>query len=104
MPNVWIWNIDKDSQEFFAKELKEGRLRQGLGYSDRLDLKLLKQKNDRKELLDEEESQVWEHLSVMIMEWGIQLGDIVVVKNTPTWGSYTLAEVIGSYEYDSSGQ
>ena len=34
-----------------------------------------------------------------MIDW-IKKGDVVVVKNTPTWGYYTLVEVIGDYHFD----
>jgi Restriction endonuclease len=98
MPNVVIWNIDRDNQQFFADELKAGRLRQGWGYEDRLDLRLIAQKNTANQSLDEDESAAWERLNGLV-EW-IAKSDIIVVKNTPTWGFYTLVEVIGDYHFD----
>lgn len=86
MANVWIWNIDSSQQRLFADELKAGRLRQGWGYADRLDLRLIQKRNQEKRALDEEESAAWTRLNVMIADWGIKLGDIILVKNTPTWG------------------
>ncbi len=56
MANVWIWNISNDNQKFFADELKAGKLRQGWGYEDRLDLRLIANKNSSKQALDEEET------------------------------------------------
>lgn len=100
VPNVWIWNIDSNKQKFFAAELKAGRLRQGWGDDDRLDLRLIKKKTEQKQPLDEEESAAWNRLNVMIMDWGIKLTDIILVKNTPKWGWYTLAKVIGGYQFD----
>jgi HJR/Mrr/RecB family endonuclease len=55
-------------------------------------------KNQLGQRLDDAESAAWERLNAMI-DW-IKTGDIVVVKNTPTWGSYSLAEVVGKYHYD----
>ncbi len=100
MPNVWIWNITSDHQQFFADELKAGRLRQGWGYDDRLDLRLIVNKNQQNRALDEDEAAAWNRSRVMVMDWGIKVGDIILVKNTPTWGWYTLAEVTGGYHYD----
>jgi hypothetical protein len=37
----------------------QGRLRQGWGYDDRLDLRLINQKDQQKQPLDEEESAAW---------------------------------------------
>ena len=104
MPNVWIWNIAKDHQPFFADELKAGRLRQGWGYDDHLDLRLINKKNEQKQRLDDMESEAWNRLNVMIGEWGIKLGDVILVKNIPTGGWYTLVEVIGGYKYDRNTQ
>jgi hypothetical protein len=98
MSSVWIWNIDNNYQQFFADELKAGRLRQGWGYDARLDLRQIKQKADAGQPLDDEESAAWGRLSVMI-DW-IKPDDLVLVKNTPTWGYYTLAEVAGGYDFD----
>jgi hypothetical protein len=100
MENVWIWNIDGSQQQFFADELKAGRLRQGWGYDDRLDLRLISKKVEQKQVLDEKESETWTRLNVMIADWGIKLGDIILVKNNPTWGKYTLAKVTGGYQFD----
>jgi len=101
MPNVWIWNISSEYQQFFADELKAGRLRQGWGYEDRLDLRLLAKKEEQGEEFDEDEAAAWKRLSVMLMkEWGIKVGDVVLVKNTPTWGWYTLCEVTSDYHFD----
>jgi hypothetical protein len=98
MQNVIIWNIDRYNQQFFAEELKQGRLRQGWGYKDRLNLRRIERKNTNNKSLDEDEAAAWQRLSGLV-EW-ITKGDIIVVKNTPTPGFYTLVEVIGDYQYD----
>jgi hypothetical protein len=67
-------NIDGSQQQFFADELKAGRLRQGSGYDDRLDLGLISKNSERKQALDEEESAAWTRLNVMIADWGINWG------------------------------
>jgi hypothetical protein len=100
MKRVWTWNIARDHQTFFAEELKNGRLRQGWGYDDRLDLGHLRQRVQQNQALDDKEKEAWNRVSAMIMDWGIHPGDVVLIKNTPEFGWYTLAEVIGGYQFD----
>jgi hypothetical protein len=100
VPNVLIWNIDRDYQQFFADELKAGRLRQGWGRDDRLDLRFIQQKLNSGAALDEQEKEAWDRLNGMV-RW-IHPNDIILVKNTPSWGYYTLAKVVGNYDYDQT--
>src|ERR1700691_158064 len=50
--NCWFWNIDIERQDYFRDELNQGRLRQGWGYSNDLDLRRIKTKIDQKEGLN----------------------------------------------------
>lgn len=40
----WFWNIDRPMQSYFRSELDHGRLRQGWGYDQKLDLRKIKAK------------------------------------------------------------
>jgi hypothetical protein len=93
----WVWNIDRKNADFFAKELKAGRLRQGWGYEPRLDLRRLKQKVDSAKPLDAEEQRCWKGCSPMILS--IEKGDLIVVKNVPDGKSFTIAKVNGRYDF-----
>jgi hypothetical protein len=95
-PQVFIWNIDLDDQQYFADELEKNRLRQGWGYDDKLDLRRMQQKVKLGQTLDDQEKVAWDRLNVMVQ---IKSGDIILVKNVPTPGFYTLVEVVGGYDY-----
>lgn len=95
--HCWFWNIDTKHQTYFARELKAGRLRQGWGYEERLDLRKLKQKVDNKKKLDDGEQQCWKGCSPMIHS--IEKGDLVVVKHVPAYEKFTIVKIKGSYDF-----
>ena len=95
MANVkcWFWNIDKGTRPYFSSQLENGRLRQGWGYHDDLDLRKLKKKDKK-----ENETIAWNRVFLMLEE--IKKGDIVVVKNIPDNQSFTLVRVTGEYDFN----
>jgi len=93
----WFWNIDLDNQQYFAQELKAGRLRQGWGYDPKLDLRAIDQKLSQAIALDHQEQQAWDRCNAMLLS--IAVGDIVVVKNLPSRQQFTLATVVGKYDF-----
>lgn len=96
--DCWFWNIDKPSQEFFTKELDDGRLRQGWGYDENLDLRTLRRKKDRGDDLTQRERRAWDRCHQMLDT--VSEGDYVAVKNVPSSDEFTLVEVTGPYEFD----
>jgi hypothetical protein len=58
----------------------------------------LRQKVTAGDVLDDVAKRVWDRLNAMIQS--IHQGDIILVKNTPTWGYYTLVKVVGNYDYN----
>jgi len=93
----WFWNIDAKSQQFFADELKKGRLHQGWGYDPKLDLRRIKLKLQQPEELDEEERAAWDRCHTML-EY-IRAGDLVAVKNVPNREVFSIVQVNGPYDY-----
>jgi Restriction endonuclease len=100
--NVWIWNINRQDQKFFADELRAGRLRQGWGYDPRLDLRQIQARIRQGETLDEDETATWSRLSPMVD--GVKPEDTVLVKNTPEFCFYTIVKVIGEYCFDNESE
>lgn len=98
MTKCWFWNISKGHQAFFRDELSEGRLRQGWGRSENLDLRRLQKKVANDEELTKRENQAWDRCRPMLEE--IQEGDYVAVKNLPDTESFTIVEVSGPYKFD----
>lgn len=95
--NCWFWNIDANAQKYFADELEKGRLRQGWGYSDTLDLRKLKGKLADGKSLEPKEQEAWSRCWYMVD--AIKPGDLVAVKNAPDRDKFTIVRVIGPYDF-----
>lgn len=77
--NYWGYRIDVKNQDFFFKELEQGRLRQGWGYAE------------NQKLPDTKDSGAKKNLS---MHDKVKKGDILLIPRLPDWGSVAIAEAI----------
>ena len=77
--NYWGYRIDVKNQDFFFKELEQGRLRQGWGYAE------------NQKLPDTKDSDARKNLS---MYNNVKKGDILLIPRLPDWGSVAIAEAI----------
>ena len=77
--NYWGYRIDVKNQDFFFKELEQGRLRQGCGYAENQKLPETKDSGARKNLS---------------MYHNVKKGDILLIPRLPDWGSVAIAEAI----------
>lgn len=94
-PQCWFWNIDEANQDCFTEQLKcHHKLRQSWGYHEKLNLKILKDK----EYLEPEEKHVWEQCSKMLCD--IKTDDLVVIKNIPDSKHFTLVRIVGEYDFE----
>ena len=75
--NYWGYRIDVKNQDFFFKELEQGRLRQGWGYAE------------NQKLPDTKDSDARKNLS---MYNNVKKGDILLIPRLPDWGSVAIAE------------
>lgn len=75
--HYWGYRIDVKNQDFFFKELEQGRLRQGWGY------------DKNQELPDTKDSGARKNLS---MYHNVKKGDILLIPRLPDWGSVAIAE------------
>lgn len=98
----WFWNIDISNQSYFIEELQKGRLRQGWGFRDKLNLRKLQDKVSTNISLDSEEQEAWSRCRAMLQS--IQKGDLIAVKNIPSRDQFTLVRVRDKYDFqiDSS--
>lgn len=94
----WFWNIASDRQEYFKQELDNGRLRQGWGYDDALDLRKIKEKISEGQELDKKEQITWDRCRFMLES--IAKGDLIVVKNIPKRNNFSIVKVEGSYQFN----
>lgn len=95
--NCWFWNIDLTQHDYFRKELESGRLRQGWGYEESLDLRVLDRKFSGGEPLSSAEDAAWSRCSPTLKR--IKERDLVVVKNIPSSKEFTIVEVDGDYDF-----
>jgi len=93
----WFWNIYVESQSYFWSEIKEGKLRQGWGYDEKLDLRKLNEKRTNNLILDEKEQQAWDRCNHMLLY--IKQGDLIAVKNVPSREQFTIVRVTGDYDF-----
>ena len=81
--NYWGYRIDVKNQDFFFKELEQGRLRQGWGY------------DKNQELPDTKDSGAKKNLS---MYKNVKKGDILLIPRLPDWGSVAIAEAAEDWD------
>ena len=81
--HYWGYRIDVKNQDFFFKELEQGRLRQGWGY------------DKNQELPDTKDSGAKKNLS---MYKNVKKGDILLIPRLPDWGSVAIAEAIKDWD------
>lgn len=81
--NYWGYRIDVKNQDFFFKELEQGRLRQGWGYAENQKLPNTKDSGARKNLS---------------MYDNVKKGDILLIPRLPDWGSVAIAEAIEDWD------
>ena len=81
--HYWGYRIDVKNQDFFFKELEQGRLRQGWGY------------DKNQELPDTKDSGAKKNLS---MYKNVKKGDILLIPRLPDWGSVAIAEATEDWD------
>ena len=86
--NYWGYRIDVKNQDFFFKELEQGRLRQGWGY------------DKNQELPDTKDSGARKNLS---MYYNVKKGDILLIPRLPDWGSVAIVEATQDWDDKEKG-
>ena len=86
--NYWGYRIDVKNQDFFFKELEQGRLRQGWGYAENQKLPETKDSGARKNLS---------------MYHNVKKGDILLIPRLPDWGSVAIAEAAEDWNNEEKG-
>ena len=86
--NYWGYRIDVKNQDFFFKELEQGRLRQGWGYAE------------NQKLPDTKDSGARKNLS---MYHNVKKGDILLIPRLPDWGSVAIVEAAEDWDDKEKG-
>ena len=86
--NYWGYRIDIKNQDFFFKELQQGRLRQGWGYAENQKLPNTKDSGARKNLS---------------MYHNVKKGDTLLIPRLPDWGSVAIVEATEDWDDKEKG-
>lgn len=100
----WVMRTDPAKPEYFAGEVRYGRMRQGWGYREDLDLAKLADLIRLDKTLCPEQRVAWRNRRLLPSEAdGIHEGDIVLLPNLPKQGRWFVAEVTDDeYRYEIS--
>ncbi len=96
--SYWASRIDTENKNYFWSELQAGCLRQGWGYEQSQDLRIVTQTpcQDR----SPKQNETYRQRFMAGGEGGWQNGDVILVPNVPTWGTFALSEVVGPYRFE----
>lgn len=99
----WVMRSDRGNGARLWAELVDGRLRQGWGWTDEQDLRLLQQVARSGSSWTEPQRAAARNRRMLSSEPNsIQIGDLVIVPHMPAEGRWSLVPVTGPYEYGSS--
>lgn len=94
----WASRISRGHDDFFWSELEQGRLRQGWGFDEYQDLRIIskldgKPKTENQSMTDRQRHMLGD-------DGGWQVGDIILIPNMPHRRMFALAKVTGPYRYE----
>lgn len=98
----WVMRTDRTQAEYISAELRDGRMRQGWGYREDLNLAELSGLVRSGETLSSEQRDAWGNRRLLPSEPNsIREGDIVLLPNLPEDGRWLVAEVADDeYRYE----
>lgn len=104
MSHYWAIRTDQARRDFIWSELRAGRLRQGWGYRDDLNLEQLAELRRKGVRLPKFQQDAWRGNRRLLptQPGGMQVGDLVVLLNMPIRGAWSIARVTGGYRYQIS--
>jgi hypothetical protein len=106
MTRYWAIRTDQARRPFFWRELQAGRLRQGWGYREELDLENLARLRRKGAKLAKYQQDAWRGNRRLLQTEpdSMQTGDIVVFLHLPDYGTWSIARVTGGYRFEISDE
>ena len=96
----WVMRTSPLERPYIWAEARAGRLRQGWGWNEEMNLDLIADLVARGGELSEKQRIAWRQRRMRTSARdGMQIGDIVVAPNIPQWGRFSVFRVAGPYEY-----
>lgn len=98
----WVMRTDRTQTEYISTELRAGRMRQGWGYRQDLDLAELSGLVRSGQSLSSEQRAAWGNRRLLPSEPNsVRDGDIVLLPNVPEYGRWFVSEVTDDeYRYE----
>lgn len=81
------------------EELKAGQARMGWSWDDKLDLRVIQEKRERGESLDEEQKEAIDCLGFLNY---VNLGDYIIYPHQPKRGQFSVVKIKGEYDYSDA--
>jgi hypothetical protein len=105
MTRYWVIRTDKKFTEFIWSEIKAARLRQGWGWRDDQDLRLLVRLREQGTPFNEPQQKTWRGNRRLLSTEpdSVQFGDVVITPHLPNHGVWSIVRVVGDYFYDGPG-
>lgn len=102
--HYWALRTDQARRDFIWRELRAGRLRQGWGYRDDLNLEHLAALRAKGVRLPKYQQDAWRGNRRLLptQPGAMQVGDLVVFLHVPRYGVWSIARVTGGYRYQIS--
>jgi hypothetical protein len=98
--NYWVMRTSPWERPYIWAEAQRGRLRQGWGWTEEMNLDVIAEVASRGAALTEEQQLAWRSRRMRTTASdGMRVGDLVVTPNLPEWGRLSLFRVTGSYRY-----
>lgn len=92
-----VFRTDRTQREFIFREIDQGRLRQGWGWKNDHDLRLLERQLRAGKQLTEEDARVWRNRRMLDTESdGMRRGDVVLIPNMPDLNRWIVVRVSGA--------
>jgi hypothetical protein len=106
MTRYWAIRTDQSRRPFFWRELQAGRLRQGWGYRNELDLENLARLRRNGAKLAKYQQDAWRGNRRLLPTEpdSMQTGDVVVFLHLPAYGMWSIARVTGGYRFEISDE
>lgn len=82
------------------EELKAGRARMGWSWDDKLDLRVIQEKREQGEPLDEDQKGAVRCLGFLNY---VNLGDYIIYPHQPKRGEFSVVKITGDYDYATDG-
>lgn len=99
----WVMRTDRGNRSALWAELAQGRLRQGWGWAEDQDLRKLQAVARGHGVWTESQRAAARNRRMLSSEPNsIQTGDVIIVPHMPAEGRWSLARVVGPYEYGSA--